>query len=52
MQLKKDDEWITKILPGNKNSYFVNDMEVDNIAVGGVSRYGIEGETVVVDVEE
>ncbi len=52
VQLKKGDEWTTKILPGNKNSYFVNDMQIENIAVSGVSRYGIEGKTAVVGVEE
>ena len=49
--MKKDDEWTTKILPGNKNSYFLNDIDIDNIAVSGVSRYGIEGKTAVVGVE-
>ncbi|MGB3759968.1 MAG: family 10 glycosylhydrolase [Rivularia sp. (in: cyanobacteria)] len=52
VQLKKGDEWTTKILPGNKNSYLVNDMQIENIAVSGVSRYGIEGKTAVVGVEE
>ncbi len=52
VQLKKGDEWTTKILPGNKNSYFVNDTQIENIAVSGVSRYGIEGKTAVVGVEE
>ncbi len=52
VQLKKGDEWMTKILPGDKNSYFINNIDIENIAVGGVSRYGIEGETAVVSVEE
>ena len=52
VQLKKGDEWTTKILPGNKNSYFVNDTQIENIAVSGVSRYGIEGKTAVISVEE
>ncbi|MEA5594505.1 glycoside hydrolase family 10 protein [Rivularia sp. UHCC 0363] len=52
VQIKKGDEWTTKILPGSNNSYFVNDMQVENIAVSGVSRYGIGGKTAVVGVEE
>ncbi|MEB3215082.1 MAG: hypothetical protein VKN72_02335 [Nostocales cyanobacterium 94392] len=52
VQMKKGDEWTTKIFSESENSYFVNDMQVENIAVSGVSRYGIAGEIAVVDVEK
>lgn len=52
VQINKGDEWHTKILPGNKKFYFINDIKVENIAVSAVSRYGIQGQTTVVSVEK
>lgn len=52
VQIKKNDEWNTRILPGNQNSYFVNDIDIENIAVSGVSRYGIKGKIAVVSVKK
>ncbi len=52
LQAKTENEWKTKILPSQKTSYLLTNTEVENVAVSAVSRYGIQGESTVLEVKE
>ncbi|MEA5578587.1 hypothetical protein [Anabaena sp. UHCC 0451] len=46
------NEWKTNILPLQTTSYLLINNEVENVAISAVSRYGIQGESVVMEVKE
>jgi uncharacterized lipoprotein YddW (UPF0748 family) len=52
LQTKMGNEWKTNILPSQKTSYLLTNTEVKNVAVSAVSRYGIQGESTVLEVKE
>lgn len=52
LQTKTENKWKTKILPLQLTSYLLTNTEVENVAVSAVSRYGIQGESAVVEVKE
>lgn len=50
LQIQKGSDWTTEILPGIQNSYEFDDNQIESFAISGVTRYGIQGKTVVVNV--
>ncbi|BAZ14548.1 hypothetical protein NIES4071_63920 [Calothrix sp. NIES-4071] len=51
LQTKTGNEWKTNILPANQNSYPLTDINVDTVAVSGVSRYGIQSPTTIINIK-
>ena len=50
LQIQKGSDWTTEILPGIQNSYELDNNQIESFAISGVTRYGIQGKTVVVNV--
>ncbi|RCJ29145.1 hypothetical protein A6770_00685 [Nostoc minutum NIES-26] len=52
VQTKKGDKWATNILPVKQTSYVLNDTQVESAAVSAVTRYGTQGTSAIVEVNE
>ncbi|MFH7026350.1 MAG: glycoside hydrolase family 10 protein [Heteroscytonema crispum UTEX LB 1556] len=52
VQTKTGSEWTTNILPASQNSYSLNNTQVESVAVSGVTRFGMQGGSAVVEVYE
>jgi len=50
LQIKKGDDWSTEILPGMQSSYESAENQIETFSLSGVTRYGIQGKSVVIDV--
>lgn len=50
LQIQKGSDWTTEILPGIQNSYELDDNQIESFAISGVTRYGIQGKTIFVNV--
>ncbi len=52
LQIKKGSDWNTEILPGIQNYYELDENQIETFAISGVTRYGIQGKTVVINVRK
>ncbi|MBP5972514.1 family 10 glycosylhydrolase [Brasilonema sp. CT11] len=50
LQTKTGNEWKTNILPANQNTFPLTDINVDTVAVSGVSRYGIQSSANIIQI--
>jgi uncharacterized lipoprotein YddW (UPF0748 family) len=52
VQTKTGDDWKTEILPVGQNSISISNNQVEDVAVSAVTRYGIQGQSAIVDIPE
>jgi uncharacterized lipoprotein YddW (UPF0748 family) len=52
VQTKTGNDWKTEILPVEKTSISISNHGVEDIAVSGVTRYGIQGKSAIVEIPE
>lgn len=50
LQIQKEQDWTTQIFPRQQTSYLLIEGEVDKVAISAVTRYGIQGESRVVEM--
>jgi hypothetical protein len=51
LQIKTGNEWKTNILPSQQTTYLLTNNEIDHIAISAVSRYGMQGESTVIQLK-
>ncbi|MDY6785475.1 MAG: family 10 glycosylhydrolase [Cyanobacteriota bacterium] len=52
LQIQREGNWETKTLPRQQTSYLLTNRQVEKVSISAVSRYGIQGENRVVDMQE
>ncbi len=52
LQIQKGSDWNTEILPGIENDYELDENQIETFAISGVTRYGIQGKSTVVNVRK